>query len=85
VCADLVYCLVMPHTQARGIAGGERTMITNKLVDPLRLPPQTDPPRSPRETLPTMCDLPSEDAEEPGLSDEFPDPCLHQHTIDITA
>lgn len=34
-------------------------------------PPQTDPPRSPRETLPTMYDLPSEDPEEPGLPDEF--------------
>ncbi len=74
--ADLVYCLVLLHTQAHSIAGGERTMITSKLVDPLRLP---------RETLPTMYDLPSEDAEEPGLSDEFPDPCLHQHTIDTTS
>jgi Uma2 family endonuclease len=35
--------------------------------------PQTDPPLSPRETLPTMYDLPSEDAEEPGLPDEFHD------------
>lgn len=33
--------------------------------------PQTDPPRSPREVLPTMYDLPSEDPEEPGLPDEF--------------
>lgn len=32
---------------------------------------QTDPPRSPKETLPTMYDLPSEDGEEPGLPDEF--------------
>lgn len=32
---------------------------------------QTDPPRSPREALPTMYDLPSEDPEEPGLPDEF--------------
>ena len=32
---------------------------------------QTDPPRSPQETLPTMYDLPSEDPEEPGLPDEF--------------
>ncbi|MEB3210571.1 MAG: Uma2 family endonuclease, partial [Leptolyngbyaceae bacterium] len=30
---------------------------------------QTDPPRSPRETLPTMYDLPSEDPNEPGLPD----------------
>jgi Uma2 family endonuclease len=32
---------------------------------------QSDPPRSPRETLPTMYDLPSEDPEEPGLPDEY--------------
>ena len=33
-----------------------------------KIPPeQTDPPRSPRETLPTMYDLPSEDPEEPGV------------------
>jgi hypothetical protein len=32
---------------------------------------QVDPPRSPRETLPTMYDLPSENSEEPGLPDEF--------------
>ena len=39
---------------------------------PVRLPlEQTDPPRSPQETLPTMYDLPSEDLEEPGLPDEF--------------
>lgn len=36
-----------------------------------RLPPQSDPPLSPRLTLPTMYDLPSEDPEEPGLPDEF--------------
>ncbi len=30
---------------------------------------QTDPPRSARETLPTMYDLPSEDPKEPGLPD----------------
>lgn len=34
---------------------------------------QTDPPRSPKEYLPTMYDLPSEDPEEPGLPDEFHD------------
>jgi hypothetical protein len=33
--------------------------------------PQSDPPRSPRETLPTMYDFPSEFPEEPGLPDEF--------------
>ncbi|UAJ72596.1 Uma2 family endonuclease [Synechocystis sp. PCC 7339] len=32
---------------------------------------QSYPPLSPRETLPTMYDLPSEDPEEPGLPDEF--------------
>lgn len=32
---------------------------------------QVDPPRSPRETLPTMYDLPSENGEESGLPDEF--------------
>ncbi|ETX05444.1 MAG: hypothetical protein ETSY2_22835 [Candidatus Entotheonella gemina] len=37
------------------------------------LPEQCDPPQSPRETLPTMYDLPSEDPEEPGLPDEFHD------------
>ncbi|MEG4088093.1 Uma2 family endonuclease [Microcoleus sp. Pol12B4] len=41
---------------------------------PFKYPvPQTDPPRSPRETLPTMYDLPSEDPKEPGLPDEFHD------------
>lgn len=35
--------------------------------------PQTDPPRSPRETLPTMYDLPSEEVGEPGLPDEYHD------------
>ena len=34
---------------------------------------QSDPPLSPRETLPTMYDLPSEDPEEPGLPDQFHD------------
>ncbi|RCJ35413.1 hypothetical protein A6770_16600 [Nostoc minutum NIES-26] len=32
---------------------------------------QTDPPRPPKEFLPTMYDLPSEDLEEPGLPDEY--------------
>ena len=41
---------------------------------PFKYPvPQTDPPLSPRETLPTMYDLPSENPEEPGLPDEFHD------------
>jgi Uma2 family endonuclease len=34
---------------------------------------QINPPRSPRDTLPTMYDLPSQDPEEPGLPDEFHD------------
>lgn len=41
---------------------------------PFKYPvPQTDPPLSPRETLPTMYDLKSEDPQEPGLPDEFHD------------
>jgi Uma2 family endonuclease len=46
---------------------------------------QTDPPRSPRETLPTMYDLPSEDPEEPGLPDEFHDlqPQLLSRTLQL--
>ncbi|MBD2773741.1 hypothetical protein [Iningainema tapete] len=32
---------------------------------------QTNPPGSPRNTLPTMYDLPSEHPEEPGLPDEY--------------
>ncbi len=36
-------------------------------------PPQTDPPLPPRQTLPTMYDLPSEDLEGSGLPDEFHD------------
>ena len=32
---------------------------------------QTDPPRPPKEVLPTMYDLKSEDPEEPGLPDQF--------------
>jgi len=34
---------------------------------------QIDPPLSPKKTLPTMYDLPSENPEEPGLPDEFHD------------
>jgi Uma2 family endonuclease len=33
--------------------------------------PQSDPPRSPRETLPSMYDLSSENPDEPGLPDEY--------------
>lgn len=47
---------------------------------------QGDPPRSPREVLPTMYDLPSEDPEEPGLPDEFHDlqPQLLSRTLRLT-
>jgi Uma2 family endonuclease len=45
--------------------------MTTKWAELQHPPPQTDPPRSPCETLPTMYDLPSEDPEEPGLPDEF--------------
>jgi Uma2 family endonuclease len=47
---------------------------------------QTDPPRSPKETLPTMYDLPSEDPEESGLPDEFHDlqPQLLSRTLRLT-
>ncbi|MEM7554139.1 MAG: Uma2 family endonuclease [Cyanobacteria bacterium P01_A01_bin.84] len=34
---------------------------------------QSNPPRPPKEVLPTMYDLPSENPEEPGLPDEFHD------------
>ena len=44
--------------------------------------PQTDPPLSPRETLPTMYDLKSEDPEEPGLPDEFHD--LQSQLLSLT-
>lgn len=44
--------------------------------------PQTVPPRSPRETLPDMYDLPSEDVGEPGLPDEFHD--LQPHLLSRT-
>ncbi len=47
---------------------------------------QGDPPRSPREVLPTMYDLPSEDLEEPGLPDEFHalQPQLLNRTLRLT-
>ncbi|MEM1252623.1 MAG: Uma2 family endonuclease [Cyanobacteria bacterium P01_H01_bin.21] len=49
--------------------------------------PQTEQPRSPRETLPTMYDLPSEFPEEPGLPDEFHDfqPQLLSRTLSLDA
>jgi Uma2 family endonuclease len=47
--------------------------------------PQTEPPRSPCETLPTMYDLPSEYVGEPGLPDEFHDlqPQLLSRTLSL--
>lgn len=47
---------------------------------------QVDPPRSPRETLPTMYDLPSENLEERGLPDEFHDlqPQLLSRTLRLS-
>ena len=47
---------------------------------------QDDPPRSPKDILPTMYDLPSEDPEEPGLPDEFHDlqPQLLSRTLSLT-
>lgn len=47
------------------------------------LPPQTNPPLSPRLTLPTMYDLKSEDPEELGLPDEYHgyQPLLLRHTF----
>lgn len=46
---------------------------------------QEDPPRSAKETLPTMYDLPSEDPSEPGLPDEFHDlqPQLLSRTLQL--
>lgn len=54
-------------------------------LPPLSIP-QTDPPRPPGETLPTMYDLPSENLEEPGLPDEFHDlqPQLLSWTLKLT-
>ncbi|NJK61674.1 MAG: Uma2 family endonuclease [Synechococcaceae cyanobacterium SM2_3_1] len=48
--------------------------------------PQTDPPRPPREVLPSMYDLPSEFPEEPGLPDEYHDlqPQLLSRTLSLT-
>lgn len=47
---------------------------------------QVDPPLSPRKTLPTMYDLPSENPEEPGLPDEFHDlqPQLLSRTLQLS-
>jgi len=52
-----------------------------------RLIEQEDPPRSPKETLPTMYDLPSEHPEEPGLPDEFHDlqPQLLSRTLRLAS
>ena len=55
-------------------------LIPSKLIE------QEDPPKSPKETLPTMYDLPSEFPEEPGLPDEFHDlqPQLLSRTLRLT-
>jgi Uma2 family endonuclease len=42
-----------------------------KMISQTRIIPQSAPPLSPRQTLPSMYDLPSENVEEPGLPDEF--------------
>jgi Uma2 family endonuclease len=57
-----------------------------KLIQQTSRIEQTDPPRSPREILPTMYDLPSEDPEEPGLPDEFHDlqPQLLSRTLHLS-
>ncbi len=55
----MTFPIRLPH-------GNKRTESSDSL-----LPPQSDPPLSPRLTLPTMYDLPSENPEEPGLPDEF--------------
>lgn len=46
---------------------------------------QADPPRSPKDVLPTMYDLPSEDPKEPGLPDGFHDlqPQLLSRTLSL--
>jgi Uma2 family endonuclease len=68
--------MVPPPSQsiAPGIPLGKATPIA-----------QSDPPRSPKETLPTMYDLPSEDLEELGLPDEFHDlqPQLLSRTLQL--
>ena len=48
---------------------------------------QGDPPRSPKDVLPTMYDLPSEDPEALGLPDEFHDlqPQLLSRTLRLTS
>jgi len=45
--------------------------------------PQTETPLPPKQTLPTMYDLPSENPEEPGLPDEFHSwqPQLYQFSL----
>ncbi|MBD0268594.1 MAG: Uma2 family endonuclease [Cyanobacteria bacterium Co-bin8] len=49
--------------------------------------PQAEPPLSPKVSLPTMYDLPSESLEEPGLPDEFHSlqPHLLSETFSLTA
>jgi Uma2 family endonuclease len=56
------------------------------MSQPLHIP-QAEPPLPPRESLPTMYDLPSESSEEPGLPDEFHalQPHLLSETFSLTA
>jgi Uma2 family endonuclease len=56
------------------------------MSQPLISIPQVNPPPPPRETLPTMYDLPSENPEEPGLPDEFHDlqPQLLSATLSLS-
>jgi Uma2 family endonuclease len=49
---------------------GNPIMPTNLLLKKTDVP-QNAPPRPPKEALPTMYDLPSENQEEPGLPDDF--------------
>ncbi|MEO1622419.1 MAG: Uma2 family endonuclease [Cyanobacteria bacterium J06632_3] len=60
----------MQGEQQSFVFQGRRFFENDSLV---HIMPQEVPPRSPRETLPTMYDLPSEFPEEPGLPDEFHD------------
>jgi Uma2 family endonuclease len=49
---------------------GDLIMPTNLLLKKSDVP-QTAPPLPPKEALPTMYDLPSENPQEPGLPDDF--------------
>src|SRR5262245_2443263 len=64
---NLIYFLTLSQVPTDARVGEERTMASDKLVKPLGLPLQTDLLGLPRELLPTMYDLLSEDPEELGL------------------